>query len=200
MMTIEELKTAIYNITKECFADTNVMWEEEQKAVNPGVNLVTLKLLNVQRSTYFIETYEDDVVQSQPSTANIRIQLFSKGEKRKVNGGTIQVNTAVNDLIDFEHYLTSYYVVEELSEKYDIEIQPGTQVQDITAVLDTAYDYRATQDIVVTFTQHFTGWAGIARKDWKPTASGGGTSELANMQTGYIEDVEITDNIEKQGE
>lgn len=96
------------------------------------------------------------------------------------------MNTALNDIADLTNFLTSEYA-DAFYTKHDIALRPEGDAQDVSGLLDTNYEYRAMQEYVVEFTQTANGLAGITRKDWKPTASGGGTKELASQEAANLD-------------
>lgn len=184
-MTVNELRHALYSLISEYFkdSDTVVVWSEQRKSVRTGHTFVTLRLSDVQKTQYTIDRYEDGVFGTwQPSEATLQVQLFTHGGVETVTDGCgneckVSVNTAMNDLLDLEHYLLSIYATHK---GYDMEIQQLSPVQDISTVVDTVYEYRAVQNYRVRFTQGYAGYAGISRPGWEQTASGGGTKHMAD--------------------
>ena len=100
------------------------------------------------------------------------------------------MNTALNDLMDFDDFLRSDYG-NGLQNDYDIFIDAEGPAQDVSEVVDTHYEYRAYQEYTVAFMATTSGAAGISRENWKPTASGGGTKELAEKRTPDLDSSEI---------
>ncbi len=204
-MTVNELRHALYTLISDYFADSDtvVVWSEQRKSAKTGNTFVTLKLGDVQKTQYTIDHYDKETggfSSWQPSQATLTVQLFTHGGVENItdecgNEYTVSVNTAMNDLLDLEHYLMSGYGVNRCY-AYDIYIVQSKPVQDISAVTDTQYEYRAVQEYTVSFTQGYTGYAGISKPGWKPTASGGGTKRLADKQISDVDPdgIEIEQN------
>ena len=97
--------------------------------------------------------------------------------------------------MELTNFLTSDYA-DAFYEKYDICVRPEGDAQDVSGLVDTSYEYRAMQEYVVEFTQTVQGFAGISSENWHPTASGGGTEELANSEIPELDagSIEITNN------
>ena len=107
------------------------------------------------------------------------------------------VNTAVDDMVDFVNYMTSFHA-DDVYDLLNISVRPEGDVLDTSAVLDSDYEYRAMQEFIISFVQETDGYAGIAKSNWKPTPSGGGTAELANKTISDIDcrDIKIENNKE----
>lgn len=194
-MTIDELRNAIYEVISTYFRDALVIWSEQRKAVKPSGTFITLKLRNLGFTQHSINVVENDAPCAyKPSKTTLEVQLFTHGGKMtfEEDGEEYEasVNTALNDIMDLTNYLTSDYA-DALYEKYDICIQAEGDAQDASDVVDTNYEYRAFQEYIVDFQQTCNGRAGISRDDWEPTASGGGTKELAESEIGEIADVSL---------
>lgn len=193
-MTVEELKTALVKIIGTYYKKY-IVWSEQSKLVKPDENFMSLKLDNIKYDRFTVMTSDEDGFYSyRSSSATLEVQLFSHGETRTVEDDGVEyeasVNTALNDILDLVNFLTSDYA-NALYEHYDIAILPEGYARDITGFVDTNYEYRAIQEFTVYFTQTANGDAGISRDDWKATASGGGTQELADRQVQKIDAVDI---------
>lgn len=194
-MTIDELRLALVDIIEEYFPDTQIVWSEQQKLVKPSGTFIRLKLRNLGFTQHSINVVENDAPCAyKPSQTRLEVQLFTHGGKMSVKEDgeeyEVSVNTALNDIMDLTNYLTSEYA-DALYEKYDISIRADGDAQDVSEVVDTNYEYRALQEYIVDFMQTCNGRAGISRDNWTPTASGGGTKELAESEIEEIADVSL---------
>ena len=190
-MTIDALKKIIYSVVKEYFSAANVMWSEQQ-AVKPNKPLIKLKMDNFVPTQHFItESVSPEIRRIQPVTARLEVQIFTHGNKVEIGGDTYCENSAVSDLVEFSHYFISDYVTEKL-DRYEIAVRTDSPVDDISAVVDTAYEYRSIQTYQVSFLSESVGKAGVAVF---PTSSGGGTQDLYDMSNGWFEQV---NNIEEE--
>lgn len=190
-MTIKELKKVLSDIIAVYFPTTKIIWAEQRKLVKPSGTFIQLKLRNSGSSLHSIkESSTDALCGYKPSTTMLEVQLFTHGAiETFIEDGEeqkISVNTALNDIIDLTNFLTSEYA-DDYYEKYDIAVRPEGDAQDVSGLVDTSYEYRAMQEYVVNFTQTVRGYAGISREGWEPTASGGGTKELANSAVPEID-------------
>ena len=190
-MTVSELQTVLHEIIAEYFPNTPIIWAEQRKLVKPSGTFITLKLRNLTATQHSIKVTENNApVSYKPSKMMLELQLFTHGNDERiiVDGEelTISVNTALNDIADLTNFLTSEYA-DAFYTKHDIALRPEGDTQDVSGLLDTNYEYRAMQEYVVEFTQTANGLAGITRKDWKPTASGGGTKELASQEAANLD-------------
>lgn len=191
-MTIDELRTVLVVIVSEYFKGATVAWAE-QKAVKPTSPLIKLKLDNFAPTQHYINDVENgEQIKVKPFSVNLEVQLFTHGRKQTDNDGNIYyVNTAASDMVAFSHYLLSDFAT-ELFDKYNISVRTEGSVTDISAVVDTTYEYRAMQQYVVNFVSESRGKSGIAPvegTEFAPTPSGGGTYQLAELEIGSFEKV-----------
>lgn len=199
-MTIEEVKDALVEIISTYFPMIDIVWAEQRKLVKPSGTFIQLKLRNLGASLHSIKEMENDVLCGyKPSKMMLEAQLFTRGATDTLDVGgkevKISVNTALNDIMELTNFLTSDYA-DAFYEKYDICVRPEGEAQDVSGLVDTSYEYRAMQEYVVEFVQTVQGYAGISRDGWQPTASGGGTEELANSEIPELDagSIEITNN------
>lgn len=190
-MTVSELQTVLHEIIAEYFPNTLIIWAEQRKLVKPSGTFITLKLRNLTATQHSIKVTENNApVSYKPSKMMLELQLFTHGRDERiiVDGEELEisVNTALNDIADLTNFLTSEYA-DAFYTKHDIALRPEGDAQDVSGLLDTNYEYRAMQEYVVEFTQTANGLAGITRKDWNPTASGGGTKELASQEAANLD-------------
>ena len=195
-MTINELRTVLYDIFSEYFPNTQIVWSEQRELVKPSKDFITLKLRNYSRPKHLIKQFTNDVpIGYYAVKMRLEVQLFTHGGTQTITEDgeeyQVSVNTALNDLMDLTAYLTSEYA-DEIAAKYDIFIDAEEDAQDVSEVVDSNYEYRAFQEFTVAFTMTSEGLAGISRTNWEPTASGGGTKELADKVVEGIEPSSIT--------
>lgn len=193
-MTVEQAKSCIWKLVSQYFAGASVIWSG-QNIVKPVKPLVMLRLSNVQRSDFSILQEEDGtLVKLYPTVALLTVNLFTLGKPTRAGAGKVatRINTALHDLSSFVNFLDSEYALAYMEEE-NLQIMPQGSTQDISELLDnTQYEYRAVQEFTIEFMQEVHGWAGVRTgEDFQPTDSGGGTEELANLITGWADDVEI---------
>lgn len=200
-MTVNELQKVLHDLIAEYFPNTPIVWSEQRKLVKPSGTFITLKLRNLTVTQHSIKVTENGApVNYKQSKMMLELQLFTHGgeetiteDREKVN---VSINTALNDVADLTNYLTSDYA-DVFYTKHDIALYPEGEARDISGVVDTSYEYRAMQEYVIEFTQTANGLAGISRENWKPTASGGGTTELAAKEAENLdaESIDIKNNL-----
>lgn len=191
-MTVEELRDVLWNIVSEYFKGAVVRWSES-KGVKSTKPLITLNLNNIVPTQHHINDEENgEQIAVKPFSASLEVQLFTHGRKQTDNsGGVYYINTAVSDMVSFSHYMLSELVAERC-DNYNIALRTDSPVNDISAVVDTAYEYRAMQQYIISFLSESRGKAGIAPiggAKFTPTASGGGTPQLAELEIGEFEQV-----------
>lgn len=191
-MTVEELRDVLWNIVSEYFEGAVVRWSET-KGVKSTKPLITLNLNNIVPTQHYINDEENgEQIAVKPFSASLEVQLFTHGRRRTdSNGNTYYTNTAVSDMVAFAHYMQSDFV-SEWCDHYNIALRTDSPVNDISAVVDTAYEYRAMQQYIVSFLSESRGKAGVSPfgEEFTPTASGGGTQQLAAQRTGVFENVD----------
>lgn len=199
-MTINQLKEVLYEIIATYFPTIQIVWAEQSKLVKPSGTFIRLKLLNTGANLHQIKVVENDALRGyKPSKTMLEVQLFTHGGTQTYEEGgekfCVSVNTALNDIVDLTNFLTSEYA-DEYYDRHNICVRPEGEARDVSGLVDTTYEYRAMQEYVVEFVQSVDGYAGISRKNWKPTASGGGTEELANREIPDIDadSIEIKNN------
>ena len=197
-MTVEELRDNLFEIIQGYFAGATVRWGEQNSA-RPTTPFIRLKLNSLRRPQHSIRQVENDVPRGYfESTITLTVELFTHGRQIvDEDGDSYFVNTAVDDMVDFVNYMTSFHA-DDVYDLLDISVRPEGDVLDTSAVLDSDYEYRAMQEFIVSFIQETDGYAGIAKNNWKPTPSGGGTAELANKKISDIDcrNIKIENNKE----
>lgn len=207
-MTINQLKQAIFLHISAYWGGATVVWGATDK-VKPLAPLVVLRLGTVTRATQPITQMINGVVFSAyPSEVPLQIDLFTKGGTVDTPEGAYAENTATSDLLAFINYLDSTATI-EWSNKNDVGLSLINGVQNLSEVINgSEWQYRAMAETLLTFTQ----WAaecngvlteeniifddkgvpiGVNNADWQPTASGGGTEELARVKSGAFDETPI---------
>ena len=178
-MTVQELKQTIFTIAQGYFGGAVVVWNKQADRTKPKFPFLSIEVGDVHRTEHEITILKDDEFMGVlPSYVYVTFMLFTLGGK---NEYSIYENTAANDLQDFTNYLLSREV-DDISTGYDVTFDMEGDVQDLTDLLDNDYQYAARQQMRVMFGQIVRGYADIRRDNWQPTASGGGTEEIASKQ------------------
>jgi len=181
-MTVQEIRNTIRVIAQDYFGGAVAVWSRQTDRVKPNLPFLSIDLSTVHRTQHEILVYENDEFQGiLPSYVFVNLMLYTNGEKRVVGNRTFFDDSAANDMQDFVNYLLSREV-DDISTGYDVTFLTEGDVQDVTELLDNDYQYCARQQLIVHFGMRVRGYAGIRRDNWKETASGGGTSEIASKQ------------------
>lgn len=189
-MTTEELRDALYDIVLAYFSGADVVWGKTNRVKSPHP-LICLDMGTQRRVYQPIKIMDVDTEKTYiQATTPLIVELFTHGKKCTHNGQKYYINTAVSDMNDFLNYLESEHVT-TICDRLNINILPNGEVLDTSAVQDNDYEYRARAEIEIDYLIEYYGGAGISRVDWKQTASGGGSEELASEKTGIIETAEI---------
>lgn len=214
-LTLNQLKQAVFSHFSAYWGEAAVVWGATNK-VKPLAPLVMLQLGTVTRATQPITQMVNGIVFSAyPSEVPLQIDLFTKGNTVSTPEGSYSENTAESDLLDFVNYLDSTATI-EWSNQNNVSVSLLGGVQDLSEVInDSRWQYRAMAEIRLTFTQ----WAaeyngvlsesniifnkngvpvGVDNTNWRPTASGGGTEELARVKSGAFEESPINQIQEEQ--
>lgn len=217
-MTIGELRKALQEVVERYFTGASVKWTNENNT-KPSGPLVTLQLGNVHRELFSImENRKGHPVKLYHSRAMLDVNLYTPGSMSKAQPGLRPKaeNTAVNDMQDFVSYMDSDYAIDLLG-ALDVTVLPEGSTMDVSGLIDSVkYEYRAMQQFTVQFTQNAAGVAGIIHipaapetgvppdhpdgmppeeqlpdsSSWEQTASGGGSQDLADLDTGWFEAAE----------
>jgi len=194
-MRVSELKDVLFDIIATYYPNTVIRWSKQKRAVKPSGDFIQLNLAPIEFSNHTNKELQNDApIGYIESKTRLEVQIFTHGKKRVISDSdgsiTITENTALDDIMELTKFLTSDYA-DSYYREHDISVQADGPAQDISEVLDEDYEYRAFQEYIVFFNQTQAGYAGISRRNWEPTASGGGTKELAEKQTESLEPSEI---------
>ena len=194
-MKVSELKDVLVDLIAIYYPNTEIRWGKQKRAVKPSGDFIQLNLAPINFSNHSNEELQNNAqIGYIESKTRLEVQLFTHGAKKTITDSdgtfTIVENTALDDMMELTKFLTSKYA-DDYYREHDISVQAEGAAQDISEVLDEDYEYRAFQEYTVFFNQTQEGYAGISNSNWKPTASGGGTKELADKQTESLEPSEI---------
>lgn len=227
-MDITEAKNLVYRLLDQFFAGASVLHAKQPGAVKPPAPLVTLTVISARRALYPPQKMVDGVpVSYYPTTMMLQVDLYTRGSPVSDRPGfsVTMENTALNDLIGFANFVSSEYVLAWCNE-HDIALSPAAEVRDTTELLnDSGYQFRATLELEMAFTQKAVGYANLLAPssikhstpegeaegddgaadviivpEFAPSASGGGSAELAKETVGYFTEAEIIQKGESQNE
>ncbi len=235
-MDAREAKNLVYELLRLFFAGAAVTFSKQSNTVRPSAPLVTLTTVSLKRPLYPPQKIVDGIpVSYYPTRMRMQADLYTKGAPVDTDPGYLMPmeNTALSDLTEFSNFLGSEYVV-NWCHRHDVALSPLGDVQDTTALInDTAFEFRATLQLEMDFTQKAVGYVGILspssikhssqpgdvpgtgfpavpapdddeaedvyiEPEFTPSASGGGTEELAKESIGYFTEAEITSEEGKQ--
>ena len=187
-MTLEDVKSMIYDITAEFFCGATVIWAE-QINTKPETPYITLKLGGIRKTLFPLVNGDE---RDYSCSTTLEVNLYTKGKAitvaERVTGNYI--NTATSDLFDYFSFIESDVIVDRLAE-YGLDITLEPPIRDLTALQnDSKYRYRAMAEATVSFIQNANGPYGVGGRTL-PNASGGGTVEMSNTITDIIEEADI---------
>lgn len=218
-MNVREARKLVYDLLALYFQGADIAYSRQPNAVKPSAPLVTLSTVSVSRpSNPPTETVDGHPVSYYPVTMALQVDLYTKGSPVEVSPGrSVPLeNTALSDMMEFANFLGSEFVV-NWSHRNDVALYVNGDVRDTTALINNAsYQFRSTLELTLNFTQKAIGYTGIldpasikhttpegeaegddqapdvyVEPEFKPTPSGGGTTELAEETIGYFTEVEI---------
>lgn len=223
-MTVRDAKQLIMELLSLYFAGATATYAKQSNVVKPQAPLVTLNTISINRPisppTAIVDGHP---VGYYPTTMIVQVDLYTNGETITFGDGTLAAteNTALGDLVDFCNFVGSAYCVDWCHE-HDVAIIPNRDPQDATDLLNNSnYQFRATLELSVRFTQKAIGYAGILDEssikhetpegeasgddtasdtyiepEFDQNPSGGGSNEIAEESAGYFTSVEITEQKE----
>lgn len=203
-MTVRQLRSAVLSIVQAYFVGASVVWGKTNKTF-PHLPVVFLEFGTVKRPIHpEVRDTEGELLYYYPSQVSLTVNLCTKGAAITQEGMTnAYENTAESDLLDFINFINSE-VCSIWCNARDISIRPEGSVQDLSELEnDAKWQYRAMAELAIDFTQLAVGMSGILAEAsvqpdgtiipvWQQTPSGGGSQELAEKETGYFTQVEIT--------
>jgi len=190
-MVLHEAQTKLRQLLEQYWEGASVAWGDTNM-VRPTLPFVTLKVQSITRPAHPCSEYLDgQFVDRYHITARIDVNLFTKGQH--ITGTDGYHNTAVSDMSRFVSFLNSEYAASWCDEN-GIAVHAEGQCLDATAILNTnAREYRAFQQLTMSFVETATGYAGVStERGFAKSASGGGSNELAALDAGHFTDIELT--------
>lgn len=220
-MRVSQAIELFRSLLQEYFAGATVKFANQSRTAKSGVPLVLITPGNVRRDRdAVISNVDGVVVGSYLSRMSIQIDLFTKGLPvidPDTGMAFASENTAVDDALAFVDFLNSPYVIEWCS-KNDVSIGIDGDVLDLTGVVnDHNYEFRSRLSVLFYFTQNAVGHTatlsedsikvpvGADKDNWEdatiepeftPSSTGGGSEELASVETGYFTEAEIKEESE----
>lgn len=203
-MNILQATHTMLEILEHFFSSATVTYANQNHQVKPNLPLVSMNVLSSGRGSFPPQRMQQDQnVSFYPSFLKIQVDLYTRGGTLSLEGQTtpIMENTALNDLVEFSNFLGSHYFLEWCWEK-NITLLPVNQVMDTTHLLGTRdFQFRATMEVKLNFTDEVKGYTGLhPKKVPLPSASGGGSMELATKELGFFKEVEISPQINNKGD
>lgn len=202
-MTLEEVKSCLYQTAEKYFAAGTVIWAE-QANTKPPPPYMTLKIGSLSREAFPIEEEETVLRQRAYQCGSIlEVNLYTKG-KQAASGENATVgyaNTALSSLAAFSSYLESDLVTDMLAEE-GIAVSLMPPVRDLTFLENAgSYRYRAMAEYTVSFAMEADGAYGISRLENLPDITGGGNAPESESSgnSGEIMDSESAENTEITG-
>lgn len=212
-MKLAEARELFRQLTKEYFQTATVIFGRQSRIARPDMPLVSITHGDVTRCQFPPRGYIDGCeVASYPTKASVRVDLFTHGAPVLEGGIAVAASdTAVDDLLAFSNFLESVYAIEWCRQN-DIAISTNGEVKSLTGILnETNYEFRAQLNLSLYFIQRAVGRAGIlgdeslqlgdkdgdkVKPDFQGPSSGGGSQDLADLETGYFTSAEITEQKE----
>lgn len=188
-MTLNEVEDVVYKVIKDYFAGATVIWANQMQP-QPKEPFVTIDIKNITRKQFTVN--EDDFSRYYHCTGTLEVNLYTDGKVKRLKDGYSRIakNTALSDLMAFTAYIESISASDELA-RNDMDIRLYQPVQDLTMLeQDTGFRPHAVAEFVLNYTMEANGMYGISGNPDVPTASGGGTEEMANTPIEQIEQVE----------
>ena len=118
-MTLEDVKSMIYDITAEFFCGAKVIWAE-QINTKPETPYITLKLGGIRKTLFPIVDGDE---RAYSCSTTLEINLYTKGKAISVAGCVTgnYINTATSDLFDYFSFIESDVIVDKLA-TYGLDI------------------------------------------------------------------------------
>lgn len=239
-MNTREARELVYELMALFFSRADVLHSKQSHAVKPETPLITLTTISTKRPQNPPTVIIDGIpVSYYPTALTLQADLYTKGAPVEIMPGyTVPMeNTALNDLTMFCNFVGSEYAA-NWSQEHDVALAVSGQVMDTTSLINgTGYEFRATVELTLGFTEQAVGYSGILdpssikyrpqegtpdpddpggdppgggpssddtgqteayiEPEFTPSASGGGTDELAKESIGYFTEAEITHEEDK---
>lgn len=227
-MTIRDAKRLVFELLSYFYSGATSTYAKQSNVVKPQAPYVTLSTISTNRPMNPPTAIVDgQPVGYYPTTMIVQIDLFTNGDIIPNGDGTLFAtdNTALSDLVDFYNFIGSEYCI-NWCHKNDMAIIPNGDPRDTTELLNnSSYQFRATLELSVRFTQKAVGYAGILSEssikhetpvgeesgddtapdtyiepEIAPNPSGGGSVQIvqdADETIGYFTSAKITETKEE---
>lgn len=214
-MTSIEARKTLREGFKLFFSGATVKFANEKNLVKPTGPLVNITVLSEQRAFSPPEAMVDGhPVAYCPVSMNIQVDLFTNGSDVQAGDGMLfsSVDTSMADLAQFCAFVLSPYFTVWCDGK-NAALLPAGIVRNATALMSgTTYQYRAVTEMTFNYTEKQIGYAGILdsssikhsgggtedddpdvyiEPEFTPSASGGGSEDLAQENSGFFNEAEI---------
>lgn len=184
-MTFSEAKGHIRNIVKKYFAGATVDFANRSSSVMPQSPYVCITTGAPIRDQFPVErTVSDRIVRYYQTRLPVQIDLFTNGTEGEPdeNGFVSMEDTSVEDLMDFQNYLESPYVL-HWCDRIDAAIIVESSAQPLTGLItDTNYQFRSMMELTFCFVNKAVGYAGVQGEDsiQHPSGSGSGSPDTGS--------------------
>jgi hypothetical protein len=163
-MNTRDARKLVYELLALFFAGADVVYAKQSNTVKPAAPLVALNTVSVKRPQNPPMKIIDGVpVSYYPTVMSMQIDLYTLGSPVEAAPGCIvpMENTAVNDLAQFANFAGSEYAA-NWSQAHDVALAVNGEVMDTTGMVNgTGYEFRATLEITLGFTEGAVGYSGI---------------------------------------
>ncbi len=234
-MDVKKARSLVYELLGVFFSGASVKHSKQPNTVKSQPPLVTLTTVSVQRPLNPPQKVIDGITVSYyPTRMSLQIDLYTKGAPVQQRPGFITPaeNTALSDLVEFANFVASDFTVNWCHQR-DVSLTLSGEAHDTSELInDASYQFRATMEMVMNFTQKAVGYTAILDPSsikrptppptpggddpeplpdpiipdtdpdeaegvyvepvFTPSASGGGSEELAKETIGYFTSAEIT--------
>ena len=180
-MTLRKAFDIVRQIVAGYFGEGHVFYAESRQAAQTEP-YITIKAVGVTRQANASKLVEPDEYQKHFRQVAVRceLNLYTRGRNRNEGIGVpVYENTALNDMIGFQDYLESDFVIEE-QDRNDIAIVTVSDPRDLSFLQNnsTAYQYRASMEFEFRYTDVSYGGFGQDGVTDLPSDSGGGSADL----------------------
>ncbi len=163
-MKMPQAKQTVYDIVSMFFQGATVVFADQSRRAKPNLPLVVINFGHTHRVQHPPTVVLDGhLVSYYPTFLMVQVDLYTKGrEITNLSGSVIGVeNTALSDMVEFVNFLGSGYFL-DYTDTLDITISYEGNIQDTTSLLSGSdYQFRATVEFAIHYTQEAIGYAGI---------------------------------------
>ena len=163
-MNTRKARGLVYELMALFFSSADVLHSKQSHAVKPDTPMITLTTISTKRPQNPPTVIIDGIpVSFYPTTLILQADLYTKGAPVEIMPGyTVPMeNTALNDLTMFCNFAGSEYAA-NWSQEHDVALAVSGQVMDTTSLINgTGYEFRATVELTLGFTEQAVGYSGI---------------------------------------